>query len=163
MLSLNYKKAMHVWRHYVDFWNFPGRTICNSTLLYSMTADILIPECWPQMSSSWYQLIHNYRLLPIRKDNSALLIVYRSSISHRENRGDFDNIRNISEHWKFFKIKIHKLYSFNRQSITYMYNNFFYFLQIYTELCYSALYMYLYIKKNGFHYVLREGTFSVFH
>lgn len=40
---------------------------------------------------------------------------------------------------------------------------FFYFLQIYTELCYSALYMYLYIKKNDFHYVLREGTFSVFH
>lgn len=104
----------------------------NSTLLYSMTADILIPECWPQMSSSWYQLIHNCRLLPIRKDNSALLIVYRSSISHRENRGDFDNIRNISEHWKFFKIKIHKLYSFNRQSITYMYNNFFFISCKYT-------------------------------
>lgn len=132
MLSLNYKKAMHVWRHYVDFWNFPGRTICNSTLLYSMTADILIPECWPQMSSSWYQLIHNCRLLPIRKDNSALLIVYISSISHRENRGDFVNIRNISEHWKFFKIKIHKLYSFNRQPITYMYNNFFFISCKYT-------------------------------
>lgn len=159
MLSLNYKKAMHVWRHYVDFWNFPGRTICNSTLLYSMTADILIPECWPQMSSSWYQLIHN------RSEKTIAL--YWLFIDHRSVTVKIEGILTTSGTSRsiesFSKSKFTSSTALTDSQLHTCIIIFFYFLQIYTELCYSALYMYLYIKKNGFHYVLREGTFSVFH